>query len=258
MRTYVYVDGYNLYYGALKRTPYKWLNLVELAKHLVPRTHTIERVKYFTARASGAVDPGVPIRQRAYLLALDTLQEVEVYFGHYLSKTIWRPIINFPVAGATIHSPTTVVFPAGNHRVDGGSLNSPKQLPVSGYPRPGMRAFGPKTPVADALITEVHTMEEKGSDVNLGAHLLNDAWKGAFEAAMVISNDSDLVTPIKMVSVDLKKPVFIVCPGRWEMSKHLARVATYRRHIRRSMLSASQFPDPIPGTTIRKPATWCG
>ena len=26
-RAYVYVDGFNLYYGALKRTPYKWLDL---------------------------------------------------------------------------------------------------------------------------------------------------------------------------------------------------------------------------------------
>tara|TARA_R110002072_G_scaffold29206_4_gene92759 strand:- start:564 stop:863 length:300 start_codon:yes stop_codon:yes gene_type:complete len=30
MRTCVYVDGFNLYYGALKRTPYKWLDLAAL------------------------------------------------------------------------------------------------------------------------------------------------------------------------------------------------------------------------------------
>ena len=42
-------------------------------------------------------------------------------------------------------------------------------------------------------------MEEKGSDVNLSAHLLNDVWKGLFDAAAVISNDTDLVTPIRMV-----------------------------------------------------------
>ena len=27
MNTYVYVDGFNLYYGAVKGTPYKWLNI---------------------------------------------------------------------------------------------------------------------------------------------------------------------------------------------------------------------------------------
>ena len=99
-------------------------------------------------------------------------------------------------------------------------------------------------------------MEEKGSDVNLAAHLLNDAWKNVFEAAAVISNDTDLVAPIQMVSVERRKPVFVVCPGRWQMAPDLERVASYKRHIRQNMLIAAQFLDPIPGTTIRKPATW--
>ena len=106
------------------------------------------------------------------------------------------------------------------------------------------------------MIAEVHTMEEKGSDVNLAAHLINDAWKGSYQAAMVISNDTDLVTPVQMVAVEKKKPVFVVCPGRWPMAPDLARVATYARHIHRQMLAASQLPDPIPNTTIRKPPIW--
>jgi hypothetical protein len=32
----VYIDGFNLYYGALKRTPYKWLDLALLARTLLP------------------------------------------------------------------------------------------------------------------------------------------------------------------------------------------------------------------------------
>ncbi len=99
-------------------------------------------------------------------------------------------------------------------------------------------------------------MEEKGSDVNLAAHLLNDAWKAAFEAAVVISNDTDLVTPIQMVSVERGKPVFVVCPGRWAMAPDLERVATFKRHIHASMLAQSQFPDPVPNTAIRKPPSW--
>jgi uncharacterized LabA/DUF88 family protein len=80
-------------------------------------------------------------------------------------------------------------------------------------------------------------MEEKGSDVNLAAHLLNDAWKGAFEAAAVFSNDTDLVEPIRMVAIERNKPVFVVCPGRWSMAPGLQRVATHQRHIRPSMLA---------------------
>ena len=53
MRTFVYVDGFNLYYGALRGTPWKWLDLPALfAKVLQPR-HDILKVKYFTARVSG-------------------------------------------------------------------------------------------------------------------------------------------------------------------------------------------------------------
>jgi hypothetical protein len=80
MRTFVYVDGFNLYYGAVKGTPYKWLNLVELAKQVLPASHVVGCVKYFTARVSGADDPDAPKRQHAYLSALKTLPEVEISY----------------------------------------------------------------------------------------------------------------------------------------------------------------------------------
>ncbi len=138
--------------------------------------------------------------------------------------------------------------------VRGGSLQEQKRLPVGVYGKRQPDMLG--TPLADALIAEAHTFEEKGSDVNLGAHLINDAWRDAFDSAVVITNDTDLATPIRMVSAERRKPVYVVCPGKWVMSTHLERVATYKRHIRRAMLTAAQFPDPIPGTTIRKPANW--
>ena len=257
MRTWVYVDGFNLYYGAVKGTAFKWLNLVELAKRILPADTVVERVKYFTAHVSGAADPDAPRRQYSYLTALRTLPEVEIHFGRFLAKTIWRPITNFPVAGAQIHSLTPVNLPSANYRVDGGSLADPATLVVGRYPPRGApRPAGTPHPLPDALVTEVHAMEEKGSDVNLAAHLLNDAWKGSFDAAAVFSNDTDLIEPIRMVAVERTKPVFVVCPGRWNMAQGLQRVATHQRHIRKAMLVGSQFPDPIPGTTISKPAGW--
>ena len=100
-------------------------------------------------------------------------------------------------------------------------------------------------------------MEEKGSDVNLAAHLLNDAWKGLFDVAAVISNDTDLVTAIRMMTVERGKPVIVVCPRRWQAAPKLKSIATRVQHTRLSMLKAAQFPDQIPGTTISKPASWC-
>lgn len=40
-RVNVYIDGFNLYYGALKRTPYKWLDVSKLCQALLP-TDTIQ------------------------------------------------------------------------------------------------------------------------------------------------------------------------------------------------------------------------
>ena len=81
MRTRVYVDGFNLYYGALKRTTFKWLDLVELAGLLLPDGHRVDRLRYFTARVSGVSNAGAPARQHAYLRALGTLPEVRVHIG---------------------------------------------------------------------------------------------------------------------------------------------------------------------------------
>ncbi len=258
IKTHVYIDGFNLYYGAVKYTPFRWLNPVELSRQVLPLGHNIEKVKYFTARVSGATDPDAPRRQQIYLRALGTLPEVEIHYGRFLSKTIWRPLINLPLAGETINVQPPVILPEGAHAVSG----SPQQtLPVGRYPSgPNLsrkkRRRKVARPLPDAVVAEVHTMEEKGSDVNLAAHLLNDAWKNAFDVAAVVSNDTDLAEPIRMVAVDRGKTVYVVCPGKWQVAPQLVNVATHVRHIRRAMLQAAQFPDPIPRTTIRKPGSW--
>ena len=125
MRTHVYVDGFNLYYGAVRGTKFRWLNIVELTRQILPAGHTIDKVKYFTARVSGAQDPGAPARQQVYFNALRTLPEVEIHFGRFLAKTVWRPLTNLPVAGDQIHSAPPVMLPAGNHRVAGRLARRP-------------------------------------------------------------------------------------------------------------------------------------
>ena len=105
MRTSVYIDGLNLYYGAVKGTPFKWLDPVRLSALVLPQACVVDRLLYFTAHVSGAVDPDAPARQQVYLNALRTLPEVEVHFGSFLAKTVWRPVINLPVAGRAIATP---------------------------------------------------------------------------------------------------------------------------------------------------------
>ena len=77
MKTIVYVDGFNLYYGAVKNTPYKWLNIHRMCDEILG-------IKYFTAKIiSRPDDPQKHIRQQVYLRALRTLANIEIIYGHY-------------------------------------------------------------------------------------------------------------------------------------------------------------------------------
>ena len=56
--------------------------------------------------------------------------------------------------------------------------------------------------------------EEKGSDVNLATHLLNDGYKKAYDIAVLITNDSDLIEPVRIIREELKLPVGIINPQK--------------------------------------------
>jgi len=85
MRTYVYIDGFNLYYGAVRGTPYKWLNLSELCQKLLPK-NDIRQIRYFTALITPRPgDPDQITRQQTFLRALRTLPSVSIHYGQFLS-----------------------------------------------------------------------------------------------------------------------------------------------------------------------------
>ncbi len=48
MRTYAYIDGFNLYYRAVRSTEFKWLDLGRLIQNLLPNDD-IQAIEYFTA-----------------------------------------------------------------------------------------------------------------------------------------------------------------------------------------------------------------
>lgn len=116
---------------------------------------------------------------------------------------------------------------------------------------PAKRPFAPpKTGWADVILTE-----EKGTDVNLAVHLLNDAWLDAYDCAVVVSNDSDLAEAMRLAKAR-KKLIGWMVTGNQHPSQVLAKIAHFRKQIRNSALASSQLPSPIPGTMIHKPAKW--
>ena len=82
-RSIVYVDGFNLYYGALKGTRHKWLNLEKLFHLLRPGDH-IQQIHYFSALVGGASQAD----QETYLRALATLPLVNVVLGRFKLKRV--------------------------------------------------------------------------------------------------------------------------------------------------------------------------
>ena len=99
MKTHVYVDGFNLYYGCLRGTPHRWLNLAELCRLMLP-FDDVRRIKYFTALVGPRRgDNGQPLRQQLYLRALSTLPLVEIHLGHYLTHEVSMPLAHPPAAG---------------------------------------------------------------------------------------------------------------------------------------------------------------
>ena len=92
MITNLYIDGFNLYYRAVRGTPFKWLDLRKLAETLFPQD-TIHEVCYFTALLDARPDdPGQPRRQLVYLRALATLPGFKAYYGTFRSGTKRRPL----------------------------------------------------------------------------------------------------------------------------------------------------------------------
>ena len=95
MKTILYIDAFNLYYGSLKGTPYKWLNPLALARLVLGASHDITAVKYFTAKMLPRADnPGQLTRQLFYLRALQTLPNASITYGRYLTHNVTMPLAN--------------------------------------------------------------------------------------------------------------------------------------------------------------------
>jgi uncharacterized LabA/DUF88 family protein len=111
-------------------------------------------------------------------------------------------------------------------------------------------------PGQDPFVKVIKT-EEKGTDVNLATELLVDAWSDAFDCAVVISGDSDLTAPVKVVNERFKKTVGVLNPQQ-KPSFALKKVAGFYKHIRESALQASQFPPELVDDmgSFHKPASW--
>jgi uncharacterized LabA/DUF88 family protein len=208
MKTVVYFDAFNFYFGAIKGTPFRWVDLGKLCSFLLPNNQ-ITVIKYFTARVRPQPhDPDQPVRQQIYWRALRTLPILSICEGHFLVHTVSMPLAQPPAGG----------------------------------PR----------------FADVIKVEEKGSDVNLATQLLCDAFRNKFEVAVLITGDSDLVSPLRAVKEEIGKRVGVINPQSRPCKPLRDHATFYRQSIRSGVLAASQFPTTMTdaGGTFHKPPTW--
>jgi hypothetical protein len=197
VRIGVYVDGFNLYYGARgmcgRGTPgWRWLDLRALSADLIRRRKGwagahVERVVYCTARVDGATNPSGHADQDVYLKALTAVRSVDhIEYGTYVARVKTAPLaVKDPRGRPRLVSPARPVM-----------IQDDRGVPVNGA----------------VFMVSYSDREEKGSDVNVAAHLLLDVLAGAVDGAVVISNDSDLRFPVEQARQRI--PVGLVNPSR--------------------------------------------
>lgn len=230
MKTAVYVDGYNLYYGRLRQTPYKWLDVVNLLGSIVriqAPSASIEVVKYFSA----------PALARFASHGLDSVSAQERY--HRALKTR--------------HPSLQVIL--GTHSMDpDGTL-----LP----------AFRPGQPYDRTDRHRVWKIEEKKTDVNIAIEMYRDAIRGNLDQLVIVSNDSDAEPLLAAIRQDYPAltlgvvspipPRALGAKGHRSVSTSLSQWAHWtRRHILDEELERAQLPSRIPTRKkpIDKPPHW--
>jgi hypothetical protein len=214
MQANVYVDGFNLYYSALRRRfpDCKWLDVRTLAETLF-LNDDIGRVLYFSARVIARPDnPQEATRQQTYFRALES-RDVEIFLGQFRSGTRWM------------------------RRAE---------------PCPN----GADCPVGEENIRVLST-EEKGSDVNIASHLLIDAFRRDCEMAIVLTNDTDLVEPIRIARNDLGLQLALLSPSD-SPARSLRGTVDVVKKLRHGPMQASQFPDLLRDARgeIHRPRAW--
>jgi 6-hydroxy-3-succinoylpyridine 3-monooxygenase len=230
LRTRVYIDGYNLYYGCLKSSQYKWLDLRALIECILP---------------SILFQPN----------------------GERLQYAFQRPAIKYftaPILRAFAQSDDSVSCQHNYHIALRGHIGDGIEI-IKGYhdAKPA-RAFAWEEgkSARECKKLDIWKLEEKQSDVSLALNAYSDAVRKEVDQVIAVTNDSDFVPAMKMLRQHTSAVVGLIVPMRQnvgnvntELTKHAHWVRT---HIREEEFSASQLPAMVrlQNGAVHKPLSW--
>lgn len=230
-RTAVYIDGYNLYYGRLRYSPYKWLDVVALFEAILKvqdPSASLAAVHYFTAPALATFSAH----------GQDSMVAQQRYHRALLER-----------------HPDRFSITLGAHQVDkSGTLLS---------------TFVPGKPFDRQVRSRVWKLEEKKTDVNLAMAMYRDVAKARYDQIVICSNDSDAEPVLAALREDYPALIIGVVtplrphePGKAAhrgISTSLANHAHWiRKHLRDEELAQAQLPSRVPTQKkpIDKPTHW--
>lgn len=230
LRTRVYIDGYNLYYGCLKHSQHKWLDLHALAECILP----------------------------SILFELNG-QRVQYAFQQPAIKYFTAPILR-----AFAKSDDSISCQHNYHMALRGHIGDGLEI-IKGYhdAKPARAYVWEEGKAArECEKIDVWKLEEKQSDVSLALNAYSDAVRGEVEQVIVVTNDSDFAPAMKMVRRHTQVIVGLIVPTRQNLAtvnRELSRHAHWTRtHILEEELSASQLPAVIrfQNGAVHKPLSW--
>jgi hypothetical protein len=191
-------------------------------------------VTYCTARRSGIDNPKGQQEQDVYLRALARSGSVDTFsYGNYVNRVATAPLATLGPHGRPV-------------------------ITHADWPLMVQDATGSDVPDA-RYMASVARREEKGSDVNVASHLLIDVLTQAVDAAVVISNDSDLAFPVSFSRLSV--PVGLVNPTKGKMAGKLQGFHTdgagnhWWCQLAAADFTSNQLPPVIAGT-VRRPQGW--
>lgn len=246
MRVGAYIDGLNLFYGGKSicgpsRPGWRWLDVRKLCEDLIARQPAwtsldavLDRVVYCTAFIAERPSSLGRQHQVRYVAALRSHQSFDqIMKGRFTARVVRSPLaLEHPKSGkptlVTSHWPVVVKDAADNY-------------------------------VSDAIFMVSHLRsEEKRTDVNLASQLLLDVLGERVDAAIVVSNDSDLRYPIQ--ECRQRVPVGTVNPSSRRLAGDLRGQTTdgvgnhWWTQLQVADFVNCQLPDPVGG--YAKPPGW--
>jgi len=221
--TAVYIDGYNLYYGRIRGTPHKWLDVVALSDRLLrdqDPTSEVTCVRYFSAPCLARFATHGQASTHAQLAYHRALQA---------------------------RHKDRLIIQLGTHSVDVNGTLMPRFVAGAPYDRKDR--------------VRIWKLEEKQTDVNLALAIYRDASSGRFQQLVVFSNDSDVEPAMRAVREDFptltigvitpRHPPDVKRGHRNSLSSLSAHAHWTRHHVLDNELEACQMPERV--TTRKKP-----